>query len=81
MSPEVNELYEFGPFRVDSVRRLLFRENQPVPLTSKAFDTLLVLVTNRGRVLEKEQPQPRLAMWLQRAKRGGGGGGGGGVTG
>jgi len=55
MSPEVNELYEFGPFRVDSVRRLLFRENQPVPLTSKAFDTLLVLVTNRGRVLEKDE--------------------------
>jgi DNA-binding winged helix-turn-helix (wHTH) protein/TolB-like protein/Tfp pilus assembly protein PilF len=55
MSAEVNELYEFGPFRVDSGRRLLFRESQPVPLTSKAFDTLLVLVANRGRVLEKDE--------------------------
>jgi TolB-like protein/DNA-binding winged helix-turn-helix (wHTH) protein/Tfp pilus assembly protein PilF len=47
-------LYEFGPFRVDGVRRLLFRDDQQVPLTSKAFDTLLVLIRNRDRVLEKD---------------------------
>src|ERR1700690_3879346 len=54
MSPETNQLYEFGPFRIDSVRRLLLRDGQPLTLTSKAFDTLLVLVQNRDRVLEKD---------------------------
>ena len=54
MSPENNQLYEFGPFRADGLRRLLFREGQPVPLTSKAFDTLLVLIRNRDRVLDKD---------------------------
>jgi TolB-like protein/DNA-binding winged helix-turn-helix (wHTH) protein/Tfp pilus assembly protein PilF len=54
MSAETNQLYEFGPFRIDGVRRLLFRDDQPVALTSKAFDTLLVLIQNRDRVLEKD---------------------------
>jgi DNA-binding winged helix-turn-helix (wHTH) protein/Tfp pilus assembly protein PilF len=47
--------YEFGAFRVDPGKRLLLREGQPVPLTAKAFDTLLVLVENQGRVLEKDE--------------------------
>src|SRR5271169_4354065 len=55
MALETNQLYEFGPFRADGLRRLLFRDGQPVPLTSKAFDTLLVLILNRSRVLEKEE--------------------------
>ncbi len=55
MPEETNQLFEFGPFRADDVRRLLFRDGQPVPLTSKAFDTLLVLIRNRDRVLEKDE--------------------------
>ncbi|MGC9946573.1 MAG: winged helix-turn-helix domain-containing protein [Bryobacteraceae bacterium] len=55
MRLEANQLYEFGPFRADGLRRLLFRDGQPVPLTSKAFDTLLVLIRNRDRVLEKDE--------------------------
>ncbi len=54
MPEETNQLYEFGPFRADGVRRLLFREGQPVSLTSKALDTLLVLIQNRDRVLDKD---------------------------
>ncbi|HLK67469.1 MAG TPA: winged helix-turn-helix domain-containing protein [Bryobacteraceae bacterium] len=46
--------YEFGPFRVDPGQRLLLRENQPVALQPKAFDTLLALVQNSQRVLLKE---------------------------
>lgn len=49
------QFYEFGPFCVDARERLLLREGQAVPLTPKAFDTLLVLVQNRGRVLEKDE--------------------------
>jgi len=51
----INGLYEFGPFRVDASRRVVTRGEQPVPLTSKAFDTLLALVKNRDRVLEKQE--------------------------
>ncbi len=55
MPQEISDLYEFGPFRIDAMRRLLFRDDQQVPLTSRAFDTLLVLVRNRQRVLEKDE--------------------------
>jgi DNA-binding winged helix-turn-helix (wHTH) protein/TolB-like protein/Flp pilus assembly protein TadD len=54
MSLETSQLYEFGPFRADGLRRLLLRDGQPVPLTSKAFDTLVVLIQNRDRVLAKD---------------------------
>jgi TolB-like protein/DNA-binding winged helix-turn-helix (wHTH) protein/Flp pilus assembly protein TadD len=47
-------LYEFGPFRLNPAERTLLRENQIVPLTPKAFDTLLVLVLNSGHLVEKE---------------------------
>ncbi len=46
--------YEFGPFRVDKVKRLLSRAGEPVPLTPKAFDTLLVLVENSGELVTKD---------------------------
>jgi len=47
-------LYEFGAFRLDAVERLLLREGEAVPLTSKAFDVLLALVEQPGHLLEKE---------------------------
>ena len=55
MSNEIKDLYEFGPFRLDATRRLVTRGNQTLPLTSKVFDTLLVLVRNRDRVLVKDE--------------------------
>ena len=45
--------YDFGGFRIDEDRRLLLRDGEQVVLTSKVFDTLLVLVRNRGRILSK----------------------------
>lgn len=48
-------IYEFGDFRVDPGRRLLLgRNGRPLPLTPKAFDTLLYLVQNADAVLGKE---------------------------
>src|ERR1051325_3891700 len=47
--------YEFGPFRLDPVERLLLREDAPVALTPKVFDILLLLVRNGGRALDKEE--------------------------
>jgi serine/threonine-protein kinase len=49
------EIYEFGDFRLDGGRRLLLRrDGDPLPLTPKAFDTLLYLVQHPDLLLEKE---------------------------
>ena len=55
MSQPVKYFYEFGPFRLDPVERLLLRDGQYVPLTPKAFDTLMVLVKNGGHVIDKDE--------------------------
>src|SRR5436853_5888251 len=49
-----DERYAFGPFRLDVPARELRRDGEPVPLTAKAFDTLVVLVRHRDRVVDKE---------------------------
>ena len=54
---ETNEpyIYEFDDFRVDSGRRLcLGRDGRPIPLTPKAFDTLIYLVQHTNVVIGKE---------------------------
>jgi DNA-binding winged helix-turn-helix (wHTH) protein len=55
MDKKTGHFYAFPPFRLDARKRLLLRDNQPVPLTSKAFDTLLLLVQNGQRVMEKDE--------------------------
>ncbi|HVH70742.1 MAG TPA: winged helix-turn-helix domain-containing protein, partial [Candidatus Dormibacteraeota bacterium] len=48
-------IYEFDDFRVDPGRRLLLgRDGRPLPLTPKAFDTLIHLVQHADVLLEKE---------------------------
>ncbi len=49
------QLYEFGPFCLDPAERQLLRDSQPVQLTPKAFDTLLLFVENNNRLLSKEE--------------------------
>jgi DNA-binding winged helix-turn-helix (wHTH) protein len=49
------ELYEFGPFRLEPAERKLWRRNEVVVLTPKAFDTLVLLVRNSGHLLEKDE--------------------------
>lgn len=51
---EENLSYEFGPFRLVPAERQLLRDNQPVSLTPKAFDTLVTLVQNSGHALKKD---------------------------
>ena len=55
MSRHQRHLYEFGPFRIDTDNRLLWRDGKPIALQPKAVDTLFVLIENRGRVLEKNE--------------------------
>jgi DNA-binding winged helix-turn-helix (wHTH) protein len=55
MSEPLPRFYEFGPFSVDTGKRLLLRNGEPVPLAPKVLETLLVLVENRDRVLSKDE--------------------------
>ncbi len=48
------ELYEFGPFRVDAGKEILLRAGEPVPLTPKTFQILLVLVRHSKEVVTKD---------------------------
>jgi DNA-binding winged helix-turn-helix (wHTH) protein/tetratricopeptide (TPR) repeat protein len=50
-----NDLYEFGPFRVDPGKRRLVRDGTPVVLSPKAFDMLLVLINRRGQRLARTE--------------------------
>lgn len=52
--------YRFGDFHLDPADCTLRRGADPVALTPKAFDTLLLLVENRGRLMEKEVLMKRL---------------------
>src|ERR1700683_4522457 len=53
-NPKVKELYEFGPFRVDPEKETLLRAGEPVPLTPKTFQILLVLVRHSNQVVTKD---------------------------
>lgn len=52
--------YEFGEFKLDPLERLLLRDGQPIPLTSKAFDTLLLLIQKRGHLVKKSEIMDRI---------------------
>jgi len=56
MNEPQTQIYEFGDFRLDAAKRLLTKGNdEPLPLTPKVFDTLLYLVRNHGKVIEKDR--------------------------
>jgi DNA-binding winged helix-turn-helix (wHTH) protein len=48
------QIYEFGPYLLDSAERRLLRDGQIVPLTPKLLDLLLVLVRHSGHALSKD---------------------------
>src|SRR5271167_2267171 len=53
-------LYEFGPFRVDPEKQVLLRENQPVAITPKTFETLLILVRHSREAVSKDDLMKKL---------------------
>ncbi|MDZ7638855.1 MAG: winged helix-turn-helix domain-containing protein [Bryobacterales bacterium] len=55
MGETAHRQYCFGPFRIGAAERLLRRGEQVVPLPPKAIDTLLILASNSGRVVEKAE--------------------------
>jgi DNA-binding winged helix-turn-helix (wHTH) protein/Tol biopolymer transport system component len=46
---------EFGPFHMNLMRRLLYRDGTVVEIPPKAFAVLLVLVEHRGQVVGKQE--------------------------
>jgi DNA-binding winged helix-turn-helix (wHTH) protein/Tol biopolymer transport system component len=55
MSTKTGRIFQFGKFQVDALARTLRREDAIVKLNSRAFDVLLYLVQNPGRVLTRDE--------------------------
>ena len=60
MSDTPMRIYEFGPFHVDSLRRLLLREGNQVRLPTKALEILLVLLEEKERIVDKDELMRRV---------------------
>ncbi|MBI1763536.1 MAG: PD40 domain-containing protein [Acidobacteria bacterium] len=50
-----HRLYRFDAFCLDATAKVLLRDGQPVTITRKAVETLLVLTENAGQVVSKEE--------------------------
>ncbi len=53
MYNKAQRIYEFDGFRLDVNERQLWRDGEPVELYAKAFEMLVVMVENSGRLLTK----------------------------
>src|ERR1041385_385339 len=54
MNARETEVYSFGRFLLIPRERRLLRGGEPVALPAKAFDLLVLLVRNHGRLVTKE---------------------------
>jgi TolB-like protein/DNA-binding winged helix-turn-helix (wHTH) protein len=55
MSDPATVRYEFPPFCIDPAKQVLLRDGERIPLTQKAFATLLVLLERRGHTVDKDE--------------------------
>jgi DNA-binding winged helix-turn-helix (wHTH) protein/TolB-like protein len=55
MNQPAGRVYKFGPFRYDAVQRLLFRNDEVVPLAPKSLEMLQALLERRGILVEKTE--------------------------
>jgi DNA-binding winged helix-turn-helix (wHTH) protein len=55
MELKTGSFYECGPFRLEPAEHRLTREGNPVSLAPKAFELLVYLVQNQGRLVTKDQ--------------------------
>src|SRR6202050_3528279 len=53
MKPQ--EILQFGEFQIDALARVLRREGDVLALNRRAFDVLLYLVQNSGRILSHDE--------------------------
>ena len=61
----LEHFYDFGPYRLDVLKQRLLRGGETVAVSPKAFDTLLLLVRHRERVLGKSELME--ALWPETA--------------
>lgn len=54
MDEQLPHYFEFGEYRLDAAKRLLWRGDETVVLMPKAFDVLLLLVSQHGQVVSKD---------------------------
>jgi len=59
-SQQTGRVYRFGEFRLDLGEKQLFRGSEPISLTAKVFDTLVLLVENSSHLMEKDELMKRL---------------------
>ncbi|HEX8282858.1 MAG TPA: tetratricopeptide repeat protein [Pyrinomonadaceae bacterium] len=64
MSKQLKHYYAFGPFRLDAEERILWQDDEPLALPPKVFETLVLLVEHRGRIVSKEEMMS--ALWADR---------------
>ncbi len=55
MNSELQQTISFAEFELDAARRRLSREGKTLPLNAKAFDLLVFLAENAGRVVTKDE--------------------------
>src|SRR6476469_5737072 len=55
MREQREQIYGFDDFRLDVSDRQLLHDGRPVALPAKAFDMLVVLVENGGRLVENDE--------------------------
>jgi len=60
MAGQTKQFYVFGPFRLDPEERVLLCHGEAVPLAPKVAETLLLLVQNAGRLVEKDDLMKRV---------------------
>lgn len=60
MTPTDRRVYEFGPFRLDGPKGMLWRDQQVVALTPRLVEMLLAFVENSDRLIEKDELMSRL---------------------
>lgn len=54
MRSSENDIYRFGPFELDSTRRRLVRDGEPILLSDRHVEILLLLASNAGHVISKD---------------------------
>ena len=54
MKKQNRQIYRFDNFQLDAGNRQLRRDDAPLSLPPKAFDLLLALIENNGRLVEKD---------------------------
>lgn len=55
MKEQNNYFYDFGAFRLDTLKRNLLHNGQDLQIKPKAFETLLFLIERRGEIVSKSE--------------------------